>query len=166
MVKCAELLKTEFFMEDLDGIMHMIRKETGGVGVGSDRQDLSTEVFIQSPDIAARLNVVESVMPGRRVQFNALAVTDRQFQDLSNLITAVFKRIAAGRIVADQKIQVSQHAVILIFLHDIIDFLIILFVVFLLASAALEILGPEFLIVHLMHGKQNKSQAVSGTDRE
>ena len=54
-----------------------------------------------------------------------------------------------------------QYTVVLELLHDVVDFLIILLVVFLLTSAALEVLGPEFQVVHLVHGQQNKVQLIT-----
>ena len=45
-------------------------------------------------------------------------------------------------------------------LLDFIDLTVVFLIVFLLCLSSLEVLGPEFQIVHLVHGKQHKVQFI------
>ena len=97
-------------------------------------------------------------MPGRRVEFNPFAVCDRGLQDLGDNILHFAEGIYAVLIVTDDEIQVGQDAVVLELPDHLEDLLIVPLVVLLLGPSPLEILGPELLVVHLMHGKKGKIQ--------
>ena len=58
-----------------------------------------------------------------------------------------------------------QHTVILVFLHHGKQFFVIPLVIFLLRTAALEVLRPKLLIVYLMDGQDDKIQRIPREQR-
>ena len=55
MIKCCEFRKADFIFEDGVGIFDMICQILCAVGIGTDRDDLTAEVFIQLQDLSGWL---------------------------------------------------------------------------------------------------------------
>lgn len=91
-------------------------------------------------------------MEGGSVDFDSFSVLDDVAQDLFDFWLEVFERIAALPIVADDQIQMRKNAVGIVMLEDLVQIVVVFFVVFLLAFSFLKFLVPKFLVFDLMDG--------------
>ncbi len=110
-------------------------------------------------------------MEGGSIDFDSFSVLDDVAQDLFNFWLYVFERVAAFWIVADDQIQMGKNAVGIVMLEDLVQVIIIFFIIFLLAFSFLKFLVPKFLVFDLMDGKKHEvewilfEQLLIGVDR-
>ena len=102
------------------------------VTVAADRHDPAAAFPVTFQNLDGGHCFCQSVALRRRIDFNPLPLRDDHLQNLLNPWSDPLKRINSRRIVALDQIQMSQYAVMLIFLNNLQQFLIVAFIVFLL----------------------------------
>ena len=159
-LKRRNLFEADLIAKNRIGVLDVVRQIGGLMRIRADRDDAPAKVFVEAQDITARLCVRETIVPGRGVDLNALAIFDGLPEDLGHEVLHLGKRVDARFVVAHQKVEVCQDGIVFKDLHRLQDFFVIRFIVLLLAAAALKVLRPEFLIVDLMHGEQHEVELV------
>ena len=98
---------------------------------------------------------------GRSIDLDSLSVSDNLRKNFLHIMSHEAKRINTHFIVSQNHIQMSQHTIILIMLYEIQKFLIISLVIFFLRPSLLKFLRPKALVLHLMHGQNNKIKGIT-----
>jgi len=122
----------------------------GFVGVRADGQQGAAQLVVPGENPPGGREVRKLVFEAGGVDLDALTVCDGPLQDGVDPVHDLVVGVIPLLVVALDHVQVAQHGIILVPVHDVVDGIVVAGLVFILGLAPLVVVGPEFLVVHLV----------------